>query len=86
MYAAYAIRSHRRTSQGGIRLASCLIKEDTVMPAMEMSETRIGKYTEMMLGKYARMTGRKARGRLLNTVCLRTCDPLLTSRKTSPLG
>ena len=33
---------------------------------MEMSETSIEEYTEKMRGRYARMTGRKARGRLLD--------------------
>ncbi len=35
-------------------------------PAMEMSETSIEEYTEKMRGRYARMTGRKARGGLLD--------------------
>jgi hypothetical protein len=35
-------------------------------PAMEMSETSIEEYTAKMRDRYARMTGRKARGRLLD--------------------
>lgn len=35
-------------------------------PAMEMSETSIEEYTEKMRGRYARMTGKKARSRLLD--------------------
>ena len=35
-------------------------------PAMEMSEKSIEEYTERMRGRYARMTGRKARGGLLD--------------------
>ena len=35
-------------------------------PAMAMSEKSIEEYTEKMRGRYARMTGRKARGRLLD--------------------
>ena len=35
-------------------------------PAMGMSETSIEEYTEKMRGRYARMTGRKARGKLLD--------------------
>ena len=35
-------------------------------PSMEMSETSIEEYTEKMRGRYVRMTGRKARGRLLD--------------------
>ena len=35
-------------------------------PAMGMSETSIEEYTEKMRSRYARMTGRKARGRLLD--------------------
>ena len=33
---------------------------------MGMSETSIEEYTEKMRSRYARMTGRKARGRLLD--------------------
>jgi len=35
-------------------------------PAMDMSETSIEEYTKKMRGRYARMTGRKARGKLLD--------------------
>ena len=35
-------------------------------PAMAMSEKSIEEYTEKMRGRYARMTGRKARDRLLD--------------------
>ena len=44
----------------------CLINGDTMAPAMAMSEKSIEEYTEKMRGRYARMTGRKARGRLLD--------------------
>ena len=30
----------------------CLIKEDTMVPAMKMSETSIEEYTEKMRGRY----------------------------------
>ena len=43
----------------------CLINGDTMAPAMAMSEKSIEEYTEKMRRRYARMTGRKARGRLL---------------------
>jgi hypothetical protein len=35
-------------------------------PAMSMSETSIEEYTEKMCGRYARLTGKKARSRLLD--------------------
>lgn len=35
-------------------------------PAMKMSETSIEEYTEKMRGRYARMTGKKARSKLLD--------------------
>lgn len=55
--------------------ACCLIEADTVAPAMEMSETSIEEYTEKMRGRYARMTDRKARGKLLGElVGITGCD------------
>jgi hypothetical protein len=35
-------------------------------PAMDMSETSIEEYTKKMRDRYGRMTGRKARGKLLD--------------------
>ncbi len=37
-----------------------------MVPSMEMSERSIEEYTEKMRGRYARMTGRKARGIMLD--------------------
>ena len=43
-----------------------LIKEGTKTPAMEISKKSIDEYTEKLRERYSRMTGWRARGKLLD--------------------
>ena len=47
-----------------MQASRCLTNEDTMVPAMGMSENCTEEYTKKMRARYARMTGSQAWGRL----------------------